>query len=889
MLLACAAASGAAQLTPAERQGIVDTLYIGNMTLQDLQYARRPHQDAFRLDVVNLGIDRPLEALERLMDIHRQGGEAAPSGVIRLARVDLLGDATGVRASRSVQTEAVPAAVPEALRDIVSALAEEIAAANATIRDAVQGLTAEERRQLIEGLPQWATGTEEIAFEFVKMPRPPQDTLLRLLAKVDHAAIRLAAEELAGAVESRIPRLRELARTTRWEGYERFRLHGYNIVVAGVGDNLHRDRDVHLTIDLGGNDSYLGRAGSGIGYASVLIDLGGDDNHKAPDLGAGSGLLGVGLAYHYGGHDNYRGQSLAFGAGLAGVGMFFRDGGNDSYQSVALSQGFGQFGIGVLIDTRGNDLYEANLFAQGAARTQGVGWLIDRIGNDTYRAGGLVLHQPLFDDVHFSFSQGFASGYAGIDGGLSGGVGLVTDLSGDDAFLGETYCQAAADWYALGSLYNGEGRDTYRGHHFAQAAGTRSGAGYLIELGGDDSYIVSSGASHALGQDYGVGVLFDRAGNDVYAGGESRPGIGNANGLGLFIDVDGADRYFGPPGVGNLARGTGSLGLFLDLNGPDRYAEGLADAQAAYRPRWGLAYDVETTVDPEPDVATGPAPTPGSLPDPGSSETLRLFRTATYGARSQAVEALSRLIGIGMPAVQARLAAGIGGATEAELATLGAVVSAVGTPAREAIAGHARGTNEREVRAALQVAIDSNTEQIAPLVPGLLEREGLEPWAAQAAGAFRVREAVPQLLRLAGSRDGSTALAATVALLQLEDAAAISTAQALLLSEELPVRQAAIDIISRFLDGVTIARGLLGDSTERNVRTGIQILSRVGTDEALALIGPKVVDDRPGVRIEALLALDGRAPQAYRQAILERRRDPVALVRAVAQRIDPGR
>jgi HEAT repeat protein len=82
---------------------------------------------------------------------------------------------------------------------------------------------------------------------------------------------------------------------------------------------------------------------------------------------------------------------------------------------------------------------------------------------------------------------------------------------------------------------------------------------------------------------------------------------------------------------------------------------------------------------------------------------------------------------------------------------------------------------------------------------------------------------------------------------------------------------------------------IMANASEREVRTGIEILSQIGSPEALKEIGQKLLDDRPGVRISCLVALNGRAPQEFRAQILERRRDPDARVRAVAARIDPGR
>src|SRR5205823_9991597 len=133
----------------------------------------------------------------------------------------------------------------------------------------------------------------------------------------------------------------------------------------------------------------------------------------------------------------------------------------------------------------------------------------DRKGDDIYRAGGLVLNSPLFATVHYSNAQGYASGYREDTGGVSGGVGLLTDLEGDDSYLGETYCQAASYWFSLGSLYDQSGNDTYSAYHYAQASAMHCCGAYLFDLAGDDSYTIKYGAGHAIGHDYGVAFLLD--------------------------------------------------------------------------------------------------------------------------------------------------------------------------------------------------------------------------------------------------------------------------------------------------------------------------------------------------------------------------------------------
>src|ERR1051326_5391575 len=87
---------GQAQLTAAEKRGIEDTLYIGNMTLKDLEYERRPFNDKYRLPLVNLAIDKPLEAADRLMAFHASGAAKNLSTLIKIARSQGLNDPTAL-------------------------------------------------------------------------------------------------------------------------------------------------------------------------------------------------------------------------------------------------------------------------------------------------------------------------------------------------------------------------------------------------------------------------------------------------------------------------------------------------------------------------------------------------------------------------------------------------------------------------------------------------------------------------------------------------------------------------------------------------------------------------------------------------------------------------
>lgn len=884
-----------AQLTEPERKGIEDTLFIGNMTLKDLEFERKPFSDSYRLPLVNLTIDKPIEAANKIMGLHAEAKVGPISRILGAGIKDAIGDQWPRELQPTVSAAPDVSKVPEPLRQVVGNLLTALQEANNQVRMATSKLSPQELRTLIEGLPVWAVEEPKVKFDFVKLPSPSQKTLLDLISKVELWRIRAASAALMDAVDKSIPLLKKM--NVDIPKKLKIQAGGMTVVLAGKGADLHDDTDARLTIDLGGNDRYVGRHGAGIGYASVLIDIGGDDFYDAKDASVGCGLMGIGIARDCGGTDTFIGKSLCFGCGIGGVGVFIKDGGDDSYRATSLAQGYGQFGVGMCVDTGGDDHYDLKLMGQGAARTQGLGWLIDRSGSDVYQAGGLSMNEPLFTGVSYSNAQGYASGYREDTGGVSGGVGLLTDLGGNDAYIAETYCQAASYWFSLGSLYDASGNDTYSAYHYAQASAMHMTAAYLFDLAGDDGYIVKFGAAHAIGHDYGVAFFLDRSGDDVYAARDSTPGIGNANGLGLFIDAAGVDRYAGPPGKGNPARGSGSLGVFVDLSGQDLYREGLSDASAVIRDGWGVAYDElgpAAAQGPGSSAPAGEAPKPGTAPKPSDQELADIYRKATQwgvgSAQQEVADNINRLIAIGMPAFDWMIANRLKSADRLQVRAFVAVASGIGQPAKDAIALKTSSSDEDEAREALQICIDGVFKEAGPLIPAILQKGVNKRLAVRAAGALGANAAVQDLMPITLDKDRLLALDAMIALAQIGDEQAVSTAQSLLLTGDLPMRKAALGLLAKFpKTGFAAGQAMILQDDEHEVRMGIDLLGSIGTPEALDAIGPKLIDPRPGVRIEAMVALNGRVPQAYRSYLGALRDDPIPTVRAVAQKIDPGR
>jgi hypothetical protein len=888
LALLWAAPLALAQLAPAERRALEETLFIGNLTLDDLRFDKKDYTDRYTLPLVQRSLDDPLVALEELMRLH----EAAPGVNVaqvlrRLGREVLVGRASQALEPVEVpQAGRVPAAIPAEIRLLVEQLASAVVRANGAVRQALVELSPEEQRAVIESLPHWAASHREVDFGFTTAQNIGSTELHRHLDQVKLDVLIEGAAQLAAAVESALPALRSAARTARFEGKHKFMLYGITVVVAGVGNDLHDDRDAVLTLDLGGNDRYTGRHGAGAGYAALSIDLGGDDIYHVPDLSVGAAVLGIGLAYDIGGHDVFRGRSITFGSGLAGVGVLVKEGGHDVYEGIALTQGFGQFGIGLLVDTAGDDRYSARLFGQGAARTRGVGWLVDHRGNDFYRCGWLVPALPLFPEAFLSLGQGYGGGYPEDQPTAAGGIGLLTDLAGDDTYTAGAYAQAASDWLAVGSLYDREGDDTYAAHHGSQAS-ARSGSGaFLFDLSGSDLYSVRVGASQGTGHDRSVALLLDRSGDDVYSSHDGLAAAGSGNGLGILIDGGGSDRFPSNAGVGHPAGGLPSLGVFVSLGTPGSIGGGVGRGFGARRGAVGVAASfAEPKAAEQPAPATA-APEPGSEPLPLLHELDRLYREAALGS----LEAERRLIAIGQPVLEWVVDRRLAAAGPRERRVMSSVVRAVGPQAALVIGPKTASEEIDEARNALLVLLEADISEAALYAAPALNRPELRRLGARAAKKMPNMDLVPELMLMAGSEQGLDSAAALRALAAIGDPRSFSTGEALLGAQDLLARHAAMQLVAAFPEPALLAaERLLLDQDERRARIAIELLAMLDTEQSLAKIAPMLLDTRAGVRLEAAIALDGRVPHSHREAFAALLRDPVPLVRLVAAGLDPGR
>ncbi|MEE2828133.1 MAG: hypothetical protein VX498_03010, partial [Myxococcota bacterium] len=279
--------------------------------------------------------------------------------------------------------------------------------------------------------------------------------------------------------------------------------------------------------------------------AALILDPGGDD-HWENNAGSNVGLRsGLALALDLGGKDQYNcRRTHCQGAAYAGVGILIDAGEeNDDYFAQSHAQGAGFLGVGVLWDQGGDDTYQADSFGQGAG-TLGLGLLLDSAGND--RA------------VLQARGQGF---------GATGGLGIYTDFAGDDqrrlglraadvhgpvsgGGQGGAWGTRSLPWRGshslhggVGLLYDRAGNDGYYARAFGQGSAWFLGLGLLLDRAGDDRYIAEwYGQGSAV--HLAAGILVDGGGSDSYEGSNTVQGAAMDRSVGILWDQGGeADSY----------------------------------------------------------------------------------------------------------------------------------------------------------------------------------------------------------------------------------------------------------------------------------------------------------------------------------------------------------
>jgi len=303
-----------------------------------------------------------------------------------------------------------------------------------------------------------------------------------------------------------------------------------------------------------------------LGDFAIIIDLGGNDIYSSPNGAIGFFSHPFSAIIDLSGNDLYSAnRPFSFAGSIFGTSLLLDFDGDDIYRAQEYSLGSALFGLGILLDFKGNDFYEGRTFTQGSG-FYGLGLLLDLEGNDTYRA--------------YNFAQGFGSTF---------GYGGLFDLSGNDLYYAggkfyhepllpkdfRSFAQGFAMGFrpdasgGIGLLYDKKGNDFYNGDVFAQGTSYWYSLGMLFDEEGQDKYLATEYAQGA-GIHLASGILIDRKGDDNYY---SRLGPAQGEGhdfsVGILIDKEGDDHYYtsGGQGIGL----TNSFGLFIDYQGDDTY------------------------------------------------------------------------------------------------------------------------------------------------------------------------------------------------------------------------------------------------------------------------------------------------------------------------------
>jgi len=405
--------------------------------------------------------------------------------------------------------------------------------------------------------------------------------LFDMLTKVDFEALHIAAAIMAEAADN----ARSLLTSSGFDEQALFKPVLFEtdtiigrVIIGGTAPTTY-NADYALILDLGGDDLYLNHPAStaldGNG-AAVCIDVSGHDVYRSDGFAQGSALAGVTVFMDLAGDDLYQSGHYSQGAALAGFSFFLDGAGDDTYVGDLGVQCFSIFGYSLFVENNGRDTYRCAANGQAAASTLGVSIMCEAGGDDSYRAGGKYGFYFSWDS---SMAQGAASGmrpYPPKDKfTVYGGIGFLSEWSGNDVYHAYNIGQGGSYIFALGMLVDSEGNDTYTCKNYCRGVGVHVGAAVALDIAGDDLYNGLYG-NNGYSLDRSSGVFADFSGNDTY---RTSGGIGfghKPKGTGIFLDAAGDDTYAGwENNYGKADWPFGdeaySTGFFLDYGGHDNY------------------------------------------------------------------------------------------------------------------------------------------------------------------------------------------------------------------------------------------------------------------------------------------------------------------------------
>jgi hypothetical protein len=411
----------------------------------------------------------------------------------------------------------------------------------AALRDIAQHITPSalaHRATALEPLP--ITGDTSDAADY----RP-------LLPLLDRARLHAGMQQLVAAVQTldrflaaNVGRLPTVA--WRWDTPM-----GEVVIDTTGRSSVHRLQSPLLVVDVGGDDLHIFEERAAENRISILIDRGGNDRYVATAAASdpSAAIMGYGILWDTSGDDRYEGGVLAQGAALFGEALHFDGGGSDKYTATSFSQAFALGGMAVLMSSDGDDQFSALTHAQGSAGPEGVAVLMDTAGNDRYLLGNepLVLDSSQLPDRNVSMGQGAGRGERAMSGdgrSLTGGVGMLLDLAGDDHYTAQVFAQGVGYYEGVGLLIDGGGNDRFSAAWYAMGAAAHQAVGVLVNRGqGADTYRASHSTSLGAAHDFSVAVFVEEGGDDAYALGNLGLGAAHDNSVAIFLDLGGVDRY----------------------------------------------------------------------------------------------------------------------------------------------------------------------------------------------------------------------------------------------------------------------------------------------------------------------------------------------------------
>ncbi len=437
---------------------------------------------------------------------------------------------------------------------------------------------------------------------------------------------------------------------------------------------------------------------------------------------------------------------------------------------------------------------------------------------------------------------------------------------------------------------NDGGNNQLVANYYSQASAMHMTVAALITHGSYNMYSVNIGASHAIGHDWGVALMWNEGGGNLFAAGDSSAGTAIANGVSLFVESGGNNRYMlDGPASANFARDTGSLALFVELGGKSKRLTKEFGGIRIDKSAWGVARSFGQEPPPEATTPAADAPglTPaqnpekhhgplGSRPLADEKELEKLYADATLWAvgstRDKAWAARWKLMEMGLPAAKWVATKKLPLAQSLTFECLEPLFKEFGPEAHKYLIEALASKNLDEVSNAMRLVIALNvTEADGEIVRILKEHGKLRRMAVAAAGALKIKEAAPFIIENCNEKEPISQLSTALAMGKIADASALPWLLSHLSGTELPVRESCGDALAKI--GAPAVEGLAKTAAAQDVfaaRVAIRTLGQIDQPPCLPLVLKRADDADWGVRLTVLRTLETMKTPGAKTAFDER-------------------